>query len=118
MAVEVVALTTDDVLLAVFGLSLALAVLSAFFPLLPSRTLSPDAIMRRLFWTGTALAVASSFVLIWPQWQVGLFASGCVGLFLLMGALRYTSHLRFRGRVFATAENRHPDRPPSRAPED
>ena len=113
-----VQLTAQDVLLTLLGLGLALAGASAFFPLFPSRTLSPDVIMRRLFWTGTVIAVVSSFLLIWPVWQFGLFVSGCVGLFLLITALRYTSHVRFRGRIFAPSENRGPDRPPSRAPKD
>jgi hypothetical protein len=75
------------------GVGLALAGASAFFPLFPSRTLSPDVIMRRLFWTGTVIAVVASFLAIWPDWKVGLFASLSVGLFLLITALRYTSHL-------------------------
>ncbi|WP_068244323.1 hypothetical protein [Mycobacterium sp. ACS4331] len=107
-------MTAEDVFMTLFGLGLALASVSAFFPLFPSRTLSPDVIMRRLFWTGAGIAVVFSFLVIWPAWQFGLFVCGCVGLLLLMTAVRYTSHLRFRGRIFAMPENRGPDRPPSR----
>jgi hypothetical protein len=114
----VVQLTAQEVSVTLTGVGLALAVTSAFFPLWRSRSLSPDVIMRRLFWTGTVVTMVFSFLAIWPDWKVGLFASLSLGLFLLVAAVRYTSHLRFRGRIYGHPHNRGPDRPPSRAPKD
>ncbi|BBZ35469.1 hypothetical protein [Mycolicibacterium confluentis] len=102
--------------LALVGLAIAGAL--SLFPLWRSRTLSPDAIKRRTYWSGTVIATVCMFLAAWPDWRVGLFVSTAVGLTLVVLAGRYTRHIKIRGRVYGMPGANVPDRPPSRAPED
>jgi hypothetical protein len=97
---------------------LAVAALLSIFPVWRSATVSPDSIKRRTYWTGTTVAVVCSFLAAWPEWLLGLVIAMTMALAMLAIAIRYTSHVKIRGRIYGLPGNRGPDRPPARAPQD
>ncbi|MGB3483798.1 MAG: hypothetical protein WBB07_16485 [Mycobacterium sp.] len=93
---------------------LCAAIVCSLFPLWRSATLSPDSIERRVYWSGSALAVLLIFMSQLPGWRAGLFVSGGVLLAVLAIAVNWTSHLKINGKVYALAASRRgPDRPPA-----
>ena len=103
-------MTMQNACLKLMQLGMVLALISICVPMWWSKA---DTAMRRLFWIATVMTVVSFFIGVWPEWQAGLTFSAALGGLLLLVAFRFTSHLRFRGRIFALPGNR-PDRPPSR----
>ena len=89
------------------------------FPLWKSANLSPDAIERRVYWTGSSIGAALLFVSRFPDWRQGLFVSVAAAVALLAIAFNWTNHIKINGRIYsAFNNNRRPDRPPALAPVD
>lgn len=83
-----------------------------------SATLSPDAIQRRVYWTGCGLALILILIATMPDWRGGLFLSATLGVGMVLIALRFTNHVKIRGRIYAGTPNlRKADRPPAHAPD-
>ncbi len=79
-----------------------------------SGTLSPDSIQRRFYWTGCGLAVVLLFVGQLPNWRTATGIALVVGICVVAVALRFTSHVKIRGRIYAAwPDLRKPDRPPA-----
>lgn len=88
--------------------------LGGTFPLWKSATLSPDAIRRRVYWTGAILGVLFLFVSQLPDLKSATLLSTGVGLGLVFIAFNWTSHIKVGGRIFAAFNSsRKPDRPPA-----
>ncbi|EHB55910.1 hypothetical protein MycrhDRAFT_3104 [Mycolicibacterium rhodesiae JS60] len=104
----------------IFGYSamaaLGAAAVFSSFPLWRSATLSPDSIKRRVWWTCCAIATVSVFLMQWPDWGRGLFASILLALALVAVAGRWTTFIKINGRVYGASSR--PDRPPALAPVD
>jgi hypothetical protein len=94
---------------------LAIAGGLSLFPLWRSRTVSPDSIMRRTYWTGTTIAMVFMFLAEWPDWKGGLFVAIATALVMVSLALRFSRHIKIRGKVYGMPGTDVPDRPPSRA---
>lgn len=98
------------------GLGVGAVVLTAAlsgFPLWKSATLSPDSIQRRVYWTGTVIAVVLLFLSALPDWRSAVFVSAITAVVMVTIALRWTKHLKIGGRTYGTRRNRTPDRPPA-----
>ncbi|MGB3483800.1 MAG: hypothetical protein WBB07_16495 [Mycobacterium sp.] len=84
------------------------------FPFWKSAEISPDAIMRRFYWTGTSICTLCIFLYGAPNWGGAVFGSVLFGLCFVFSAFFRSSHIKIRGRIFAaSAEHRRPDRPPA-----
>ncbi len=98
--------------------SLALGTVLSLSPLWKSATLSPDSIQRRMFWTGSALAVVLFFLASLPNWPSGLFVSVATAVAIVAIAFKSTNHIKINGRIYAMPPSkRAPDRPPALAPD-
>jgi hypothetical protein len=95
--------------------TLAVGTVTSLVPFWKSATLSPDAIKRRCYWTGSVATVVLIFLSAWPGWQEGLFVAISMGLCLVAIAFRYTGHIKIRGRIYGLPQYRGPDRPPALA---
>ena len=104
-----------------FYAGLALIAFGGFgsvFPLWKSRRLSPAAIRRRVFWTGTVGGCLLMFVAVLPDWRSGLFVSLVILFALAIAAFRFTSHIKIGDRIYAFRHhNRQPDPPPALTPD-
>jgi hypothetical protein len=96
--------------------ALGAAAIFSSFPLWKSTTLSPDSIERRVWWTCCGAATVSMFLLSWPEWGRGLFASIMTALALVAIAGRWTTFIKIRGRIYSASPR--PDRPPALAADD
>lgn len=98
--------------------SLVLGTVLSLSPLWKSATLSPDCIQRRVFWTGSALAVVLFFLASLPNWRSGLFVSVATAVAIGAIAFKSTNHIKINGRIYAMPPSkRAPDRPPALAPD-
>lgn len=94
--------------------ALAAGVILSMFPLWKSATLSPDSIERRVYWSGTTIAVLLFAVSALPNWRTGLFVLVSGGMVIVAIAFRATNHIKINGRIYAmSAAFRAPDRPPA-----
>lgn len=79
-----------------------------------SRRLSTASIQRRVYWTGVVTGLTLLFLSQLPDWRSGLFAAVAVALILLLMAYRFTSHIKFGGKIFEYMRDPHaPDPPPA-----
>lgn len=94
--------------------ALAIGVIGSTHAPFKSRTLSPDSIERRLYWTGCVVACTLVFISQWPDIIRGLFGSVAGGIALAAIAFLRTNHLKIGGLVYAAFDTfRRPDRPPA-----
>ena len=94
--------------------ALAAGVILSMFPLWKSATLSPDSIERRVYWTGTTIAVLLFSLSALPNWRTGLFVFFGGSLAILAISFMATKHIKINGRISArSATLRTPDRPPA-----
>lgn len=108
-------MTIDPTLSGLALVTLALTTVTGLVPSWKSATVSPDAIKRRCYWTGTTATVVLLFLSALPDWQEGLFVAIAIGLGLVAIALRYTGHIKIAGKIYGLPEHRGPDRPPALA---
>jgi hypothetical protein len=84
-----------------------------------SRTLSPDSIERRFYWTGCTVGCVLLFLSQLPNWSRGLFGAVASGLALIAIAFLRSNHLKVGGRTYAAfGFLRRPDRPPALGSDD
>lgn len=69
---------------------------------------------RRLFWTGFLVATMSAFLVAYPpDWKGGAWIALTAALLMLLTAYFSTSHLKFRGKIYAfNLKDSEPDAPP------
>jgi len=90
------------------------AVVFGSFPIWKSRTLSPDSIQRRVWWTCCAIASVAIALSQLPDWGRALFGFVCTILGMASIALMWTNFIKIDERVYTVFQgNRRPDRPPA-----
>jgi len=96
--------------------AIVLGGLLGMFPLWRSKTLSPASIQRRCYWAGSIGGPLLMLASQWPDWRSGLFVA-CASLFVLvLGAYRFTSHIKLGGRIYEYMRDPcRPDPPPALA---
>jgi len=98
-----------------FG-AVAIGALGSIFAPWKSRTLSPDSIERRFYWTGCAVGCVLLFCSQLPNVPRGLFGATAAALGLIAIAFLRSNHIKIGGRTYAAFKFlRGPDRPPAGA---
>ena len=93
---------------------MGLALIAGWFPLWKSARLSPDSIQRRGYWACTVTCVFLLFISQVTDWKAATIVSSAISLGMIGVALRWTRHVKIRGRVYAADPGmRRPDRPPA-----
>lgn len=89
--------------------------LLSMFPLWKSATLSPESIMRRVYWTTAAVGLPLVFCSQLPYWAPASLLTILTAMGWLALALR-AGHIKIDGQVYAM--HTRPDRPPALRDED